>query len=196
MQVVGITGGVGSGKTEVAREFEKLGAFILDADEIARELVDENQSIRKALQKRFGSDVFDNKGRLKRRELGRIVFSDNQKLRQLNGIIRLPLISEIKRRILRFQKKNPNAVVAVDMAIIFEAQIESLFDTIIVVTASEEKRIQWLSDERKWNREEISSRMQAQMDVRMKEKKADYIIENSGTLEELHQSARDTYDRI
>jgi dephospho-CoA kinase len=196
MRVVGITGGVGSGKTEVAREFEKLGAFIIDADEIARELVDENQSIRKALRKRFGSGVFDDKGRLKRRELGRIVFSDTEKLQQLNGIIRLPLISEIKRHILRLQKKDPNAVVVVDMAIIFEAQIESLFDTIIVVTAPEEKRIQWLSDERGWSPEEISARMQAQMDVRIKEDRADFIIENAGTVKELRQKAKDIYTRI
>lgn len=196
MRVVGITGGVGSGKTEVAGEFENLGASVIDADEIARELVDKNQSIRKALNKRFGPDVFDTQGRLKRRELGRIVFSDTEKLQQLNGIIRLPLISEIKRRILRFQKKDPDVIVAVDMAIIFEAEIESLFDTIIVVTAPEEKRIQWLSDERGWSPEEISARIQAQMDVRTKAERADFIIENTGNVKELHRKARDIYTRI
>ena len=189
---VGITGGVGSGKTAFTRELKKMGAAVIDADEVARNLVDHSPDIREALRLAFGTDIFDASGALRRRILGRIVFSDPARLKILNDILRSPMIREIKKKIAEYRIAQKDMIV-VDMAILFEAGLESLFDIIVVVSAPEEKRIRWLEDDRGWSREEIRDRMEAQMDVRHKEQKAHIIIQNADSLNVFRQKARNFY---
>ena len=193
---VGITGGIGSGKTGFVKELGRLGASVIDVDMIARELVDERDDIQQAIRKAFGADIFNGDGRLKRRALGQSVFSNKKKLDILNHIIRSPLISVLKDRISHLKDCKDAGIIAVDMAILYEAEVESLFDIVVVVTASLKSRINWLSQSREWSREEILERMEAQMDVKQKILRADVVIENSGTLEELHLKARDLYSKI
>ena len=194
--IVGITGGVGSGKTCFVKELGRLGASVIDVDMIARELVDKRDDIRDAIRKAFGSNIFNGDGRLKRRGLGQIVFSDKKKMDSLNHIIWPPLISVLKDKISLLRDCEDDGIIAVDMAIIYEAEVELLFDIIVVVTAPWESRIMWLSQSREWNREEIMDRMEAQMDIKQKISRADVVIENSGTMEELRLKARDFYRKI
>ncbi len=189
---VGITGGVGSGKTVFTQELKKMGAAVIDADEVARNLVDDSPDIRDALRRAFGSGIFDASGALRRRILGRIVFSDPQQLDTLNSILRSPMIREIKKKIAEYRIAR-NDMIVVDMAILFEAGLESLFDIIVVVSAPEEKRMRWLEEDRGWSREEIRNRMEAQMDVRYKEQKAHIVVQNAGSLGAFRQKARDFY---
>ncbi len=194
--IVGITGGIGSGKSVFARELGRLGARVIDADDVARELLEERVEIREAFRKAFGSGVFEKSGKLMRRELGRIVFSNPDKLETLNRILRPPLIEAVKDRISSILKVDSNAIVVVDMAILYEAGLESLFDVVVVVTAPLERREKWLSEARGWSREEVSDRNQAQMDVQKKMEKANVVIENSGMLEDLCQKAREWYRKL
>lgn len=194
--IVGITGGIGSGKSVFARELSRLGARVIDADEVARELVEGRAEIREALKRAFGSGVFGKSGKLMRRELGRIVFSDSDKLETLNRILRPPLIAAVKDRISSILKVDSNAIVVVDMAILYEAGLESLFNVVVVVTAPLERREKWLCEARGWSREEVSDRNQAQMDVQKKMEKANVVIENSGMLEDLRQKAREWYRKL
>jgi len=189
---VGITGGVGSGKTVFTRELKKMGAAVIDADEVARNLVDDSPDIRDALRWAFGADIFDASGALRRRILGRIVFSDPARLNALNDILRSPMIREIKKKIAEYRNAQKDMIV-VDMAILFEAGLETLFDIIVVVSAPEEKRILWLEEDRGWSREEIRDRMEAQMDVRHKEQKAHIVVQNTGSLDAFRQKAKDFY---
>jgi len=194
--IVAITGGVGSGKTVFARELGKLGARVIEADTIARSLVDENENIRVALRRAFGSEIFDDVGILQRRKLGRLAFSKKNQLEKLNKILWPPLIQKVKDQIARFKKEDKNRMVVVDIAILFEAEMESLFDTIVVITAPMKNRLKWLAKERGWTQEEAKERMRIQWDVRRKIKKADIVIANSGDLDDLQRIAGDLYSQL
>ena len=196
MLVIGVTGGVGSGKTTFVQAFEKLGATIINADMIAKELTDKNDRIRTALKNKFGPGIFNQKGVLQRRKLGRLAFSDACKLKLLNNIMGPALIKEIKSRICGFRKNDKAAIVVVDIAILFEAGIESQFDKIIVITAPVENRIKWLRKERNWHEEEVLERMRSQMSIEEKRRRADIVVNNSGTIQELHQRAREIYNKL
>ncbi len=194
--VVGVTGGIGSGKTLFAQELGRLGAEVIDADKIAEQLVNEREDIKKALRNVFGSEIFDKSGELKRRELGQIVFSNSELLAALNQIIRSPLLKEIEKSVERFQKNKAEKIVVLDMAILYETGLESLCDTVVVVYAPLEKRVKWLLEKRGWTKEEVMDRMLAQMDVREKIEMADVVIENFESREELVEKARDFYRKL
>ena len=179
--VVGVTGGVGSGKSLFSSTLGRLGAYVIDADDIGRRIADENEDVRKAIRDAFGEDVFDSEGKLKRRELGRIVFGDSAKLQILNRIIWPVLIEEVKARIAAVKSdKEEDACIVVDMAVLFEAGLESLFDMVVAIVSPLEKRIRWLAESRGWSRQETLDRVQSQMDLKEKIKKADVVIENDG----------------
>jgi len=173
-----------------------MGARIIDADEVARRLVDERSDIRETLRETFGCAIFDKSGKLLRRELGRIVFSDQERLETLNRILHPPLVEAVKDRISDLQEAEDGAVVVVDMAILYEAGLESLFDIVVVVSAPLERRVKWLEEEKGWSREEVLERMRAQMDVQEKMERADVVVENSGALEDLCRKARDWYKQF
>ncbi|MFH1943787.1 MAG: dephospho-CoA kinase [bacterium] len=187
--VVGITGGVGSGKTAFARFLRDLGAHVIEADEIARKLVDEKEELKNSLRTTFGSDVFDKRGRLRRRLLGRIAFSNSEKLDLLNRIFWPPLVSAIEARIEEMQKVDNKALIVVDAAILFEAGMEALFDIVVVVHTPSAKRLKWLSNCRDWSREEVLRRVKSQMDEKESMRRADIVIENAGSLDTLRRKA-------
>jgi len=194
--IVGVTGGVGSGKTSFVRELERCGATVLDADDIASTIVEENQEIRDSLKQAFGDDIFDITCHLQRRKLGQIVFSDSKQLSVLNLIIQPLLVQSIRSRVVLFRKEHPNGIAVIDMAILYEAGMDSLCDQIIVVTAPLSSRQAWLMKDRGWSLEETKQRISAQMDVKIKREKADVVIENTGSLEELVQKARSIYQAL
>ena len=196
MLVIGVTGGVGSGKTTFVQTFERLGATIINADMLAKELTDKNDKIRTALKNKFGPGIFNRKGVLQRRKLGRLAFSNTRSLKLLNNIIGPALIKEIKNKISTFRKNEKTATVIVDIAILFEAGIESQFDKIIVITAPVQNRIKWLRKERNWHEEEILERMRSQMGIEEMRRRADIVVDNSGTIQELRQCAREIYNKL
>ena len=194
--VIGVTGGVGSGKTVFARELERLGAKVLDADRIARRLADEDLLVREGLRKAFGAGVFDPLGNLKRSELAELVFSNPAKLRVLDGIIWPALIDDIETAIRKQRESGDPAPLVVDMAVLYEADCEKLFDAVVAVEAPLEKRVQWLSVSRGWDENKIRRRMSSQMDIREKSQKADWTVQNDGTLQDLALKAHSVYREI
>ncbi len=194
--IVGITGGIGSGKTIFARELGWLGAEVIDADRIAERLVDERKDIKEALRNVFGPEIFDKSGELKRRELGQIVFANSGLLAALNQIIHPPLLEEIKKSIEQLEKSKTEKIVVLDMAILYETGLESLCNTVVVVYAPLEKRVEWLLEKRGWTKEEVMDRMLAQMDVVEKIEMADVVIENSETPKKLLEKARNFYKKL
>jgi dephospho-CoA kinase len=194
--VIGVTGGVGSGNSAFVKALESLGAKALDADRIARRLVDEDPLVRERLGKSFGAEIFDTSGNLRRSELSDRVFSDSARLQELNGIIWPPLIHEIEGAIREHRLSGNPAPLIVDMAVLFEAGCERLFDAVVAVEAPIEKRIQWLSVSRGWDRTKIERRMSSQMDVREKSRRAGWTVLNDGTLDDLAFKARSVYRAI
>jgi dephospho-CoA kinase len=194
--VIGITGGVGCGKTAFVRELGRLGAVTLDADRIARRLVDLDPAIRGRLRDAFGEGVFDSSGNLQRKELASRVFSDPVQLKALNGIVWPALVLEIGRAVRGHRKGGGSIPLVVDMAVLYEAGCESLFDAVVAVEAPLEKRFQWLSGSRGWDEEEIRRRMASQMAVGEKSGKAFRIVRNSGDLRNLALEAEKLFNDI
>lgn len=183
MKVIGITGNIASGKSTVARMFEALGARIIDADEIARIVVEPGEPAWKEIAGEFGKDILDPNGAINRKRLADIVFSDEAGRKRLNEITH-PRIMEKIRGLVRGYEKEGAPVVMIEAALIVEkGGLKGLIDTLIVVTADEETQIRRLMEGKGYTREEAVSRLRAQMPAREKMIHGDYIIDNSGSLE-------------
>ncbi len=188
--IIGVTGGVGSGKTIFAHELGQMGVYVIDVDKVAKRLVNHNIDIQTSLRRTFGYGIFGHSGKLRRAELAKIVFADSDKLASLNRILHFPLMKQLKTEIELQKNREKDRPIVVDMAILFEARFEVYCDLIVIVVAPLEKRVDWLIKERGWTLEEILSRIHIQKRVKQNIEKADIIIENSGTLVGLRLKAK------
>ena len=189
--ILGITGGVGSGKTEFSNGLRRLRVLVIDADEISRELVKENIEIRQKLKMVFGDSIFTHTGELKRDVLGRKVSADQAALDRLNQIMQVPLNQSIRNKIQFLTKNYSPELIGIDMATLYESGMDKECDKIVVVDAPIEKRFDWLKKTRKWSREEIAGRIQMQLDVDEKKRRADIVLKNEGNIRELRNHAKD-----
>lgn len=188
--IIGVTGGAGSGKTTFVHLLHQLGADILDVDDLARQLVEDRPDLRRALRQTFGDRYFYPDGSLRRRELGRRVFSDPAALEKLNRIVWPPLLDLLKAILNQWRSGHQNKILAADMAVLFEAGAESLFDETVLMTAPEPARKDRLRSSRKWTDREIRGRLGSQLPDIDKSKRADVIIRNDGSLESLEKAAQ------
>ncbi len=188
--IIGVTGGVGSGKTVFAHELEQMGARVIDVDQVAKRLIKKNIDIQNSLRRTFGHEIFNQSGKLRRRELANIVFHNAEKLDFLNRILHSPLIKQLKIEIESQKKERKDQSLIVDMAILFEARFEPFCDLVVVVVAPLGKRVEWLIKARGWSFEETFSRIHVQKMFKQKMNKADVIIENTGTLTGLRGKAK------
>ncbi|OVE78976.1 dephospho-CoA kinase, partial [bacterium I07] len=187
--IVGVTGGVGSGKSEFCAALAAEGAAVIDADLVGRKIVRNNKTVKKLIRNRFGKQMFDCFGRLRRRRLGRLVFSDPDQLSALNQIIQPFLVRKIREQIQLLLHSDPDRLIVLDMAILFESGMLTDIDKVLVITAPEKNRIHWLKASRGWTEKEILDRIGSQIPTEEKIKMADLIIENSGSLEALAEKA-------
>ena len=196
MKVIGITGNIASGKSTVARMFEALGARIIDADEIARIVVEPGEPAWKEIVGEFGKDILEPGGTIDRKRLGDIVFGDEARRKRLNEITH-PRIMERIRGLVRGYEKEKAPVVMIEAALIVEkGGLKDLIDALIVVTADEETQIRRLMEGKGYSREEAVSRLRAQMPAREKMIHGDYIIDNSGSLEDTRARAKAVSEAI
>lgn len=196
VQIIGVTGGVGSGKSTFARELERLGACLLDADAVARELMETRTDIQFALRETFGGTYFDASGALKRRDLGKLVFTHPDELEKLNQIVWPALLDKIQTQIKAWRASSRFLIGVVDMAILFEAGVADWFDQVVVVTASTKNRKQRLKTSRGWRHDEIESRITAQLSEPEKILRADLVVQNDGPLDALLKHADDYFRSI
>lgn len=185
---VGVTGGIGSGKSTVCKLFASMGRPVLSADDIARELTDTNYAIQSAIRKLFGISVFLPNGRVDRKALATVVFNDHSLRKELNAIIHPHVFSAIDQAI----EKLDAAVhyVVIEAALIYEAGMDEQLDYVVVVNADEPTRITRVMSRDNVSREAVRARMNAQMDVEKKIKLADFVIENDGTEDDLASRVR------
>ncbi len=189
MPLIGITGGIACGKTEVAEVFRKKGAVVLSGDRIGKEVVEENRTVLKELARTFGQDILNKNGTLNRRKLGEIAFASEESRDRLNKIIHPPLLKELRRRIQSIGEKTPEAVVVIDAALIVEWGLERELDHLIFVESKEENKIKRLQKEKGYSKKEALDRIKSQLPEKVKEKKADVIIRNDEGLAELRTAA-------
>lgn len=180
--VIGLTGGIGTGKSTVARRLVEKGYRVIDADMISRSIIEKDEVIKEILEK-IDKDLFEN-GKINRKKLAQIVFKDEKKLDVLNSIMHPLIIREMKKEIEKQIKIYD--IVIVDMPLIFEMKIEKEFDVILLVYASKQVQIKRIVQRDGRTEEEAESIINSQIDLEFKRKRSDYILENNGTLEYLY----------
>ena len=196
MLLVGLTGGLGSGKSTALRVFRRLGAQVIDADLLARRAVDPGQPAWRDIKERFGKQVFYKNGRLNRRRLARLVFKDKKALKELTAIIH-PRVKEMELRLIaEIKKKSPNAVVVVDAPMMIEAGFHRTKDCLVVMQATVQEQLRRVVKKGGLSRAQAQVRIDAQMPTAKKVKQADYVIENSGTVHECRKTAAAVYGQI
>ncbi|MEU8171983.1 dephospho-CoA kinase [Microbispora hainanensis] len=182
MLKVGLTGGIGSGKSEVSRLLAARGAVVVDADKIAREVVEPGTPGLAEIVEAFGEDVLRPDGTLDRERLGAIVFADAEKLKVLNGIVH-PKVGE---RSERLQREAPDdAVVVYDVPLLAENNLAPLYDVVIVVDTPDDVRLERLQRFRGMREEDARARIAAQASREDRLRIADIVIRNEGSLDDL-----------
>jgi len=196
MLVVGLTGGVASGKTTVSRILQQEGACLIDADLIARELVQPHTPIWSELIRAFGKEILEKDESINRRALAARVFSNPQKREQLEKILHPQIAREIDRRIEEIRKKDPEAVVVVDAALLVETGTYRRMDRLIVVTATEAQQVERLGNRTGAAPKEALGIISSQIPLAEKLKVADFIIRNEGALEETIRRAKEVFREL
>ena len=185
--IIGLTGGVACGKSSAVAYFIKYGATVIDADKISKE-VSESKQIIDEICRQFGKDVAS-AGKLERKKLAKIVFGDKEKLEKLNSIMHPPIIEKIKAEI---EKNREKKLVIVDIPLLYEVGFEKYMDKVIVVSAPFEIQLSRLLARDNRDYETAVAMIKSQMPLSEKRKKADIVIENGGTKEELGDKVYET----
>ncbi len=194
-QLIGLTGGIGAGKSTVAEILKRFGAYVISADEIAKDIMDENEdNILDWIKHTFGTEFIDNKGKLKRKEFGQLVFSNGESKKLLDDRI-FPLIHRrMKYRVEKaFESTN---IVVVDAAMIFEWGIEKEFDKIITVIAPVKFVYSRLRERDGLSEDEIKDRINSQLDPALKAQKSDFIIDNEGDFDVLREKVLYIWNKL
>ena len=197
--VIGLTGGIASGKSTVSRILKEQGAVLLDGDQVAREIV-QDQEVLDTLEESFGKKIIDKNGNLKRKALAAIVFSDRNRLERLNRITHPKIKERMTEDLRRLRKKaveeeNPQ-IILLDGALLLEMGLERLADETWVVSVDQETQLQRLMERDGINRDEAMLRINAQMDERERRKKADVMIDNNGGIKELTEEVLENWERL
>ena len=196
MKVIGLTGNIACGKTVVARMFEELGAKIIDADYIARLVVEPGEPAWKDILEKFGHEILNPDKTINRKKLGDVVFRDKEKREELNRITHPRIIDKIKFMLEEYRKENVKVVIVEAALIVERGGMKSIISDLIVVTADEEAQIKRLIERDGISREEALTRIKAQMPVSEKVKFATYVIDNSRTLEETRKQVEEVWKKI
>lgn len=196
MLIVGVTGSVGSGKTTVSRMFEKEGAYVIDADQIARELVQPRRIAWREIVRAFGSEILDKEGSIDRRRLAGIAFSSPPKREMLNKILHPRIKREMERRARAIGQKDPEAIVIFDVPLLVETGYHRDMDQIVVVTSSEKKQIERMKKRVGMDEEETRRIISSQMKIEEKMKAADFVIRNEGSLKTTRRRVRKVFQDL
>lgn len=180
--VIGLTGGIASGKSTVAQMLQNCGAVLIDADALAREVVEQGEPANQEIRMTFGDGVFTENGDLDRGALGAIVFNSPTKRQQLEQIIHPHVRRRIREQIEYTQQKEVGRPIVVDIPLLYESKLDKVFDfeEIIVVYVPRDIQLNRLIARQKLTHEEAIKRIEIQMDLDAKMKLADVVIDNSG----------------
>lgn len=184
MYLVGLTGGIGSGKSTVAARLVEHGAELIDADQIAREVVEPGKPTWRKLVDHFGRDILDDEGFIDRPKLGRIVFGDEHKRALLNELTHPPVVNEIAERLELLQAFD--GVVILDVPLLVESGVSRSYEAVVVVAAKPDTQLSRLVELRGMKPEEAQARIDAQAPLEEKLAVATHVVWNEGTLDELY----------
>ena len=192
--VIGLTGGPATGKSLATAEFKRLGAAVVDADVISRQVTQKGSAVCAEITREFGAGILQKDGSIDRKALGRVVFSDGEKRKRLNEITHPAIIARIREEVAVF-KKNSRLIV-VDAPLLFEAALDKEMDKTVVVFADEEKQIKRIVNRDGLGSDEAKRIIASQMPLSEKAGKADYRIDNNGAKEKTLEAVRELYEKL
>jgi len=195
MIIVGLTGGVGTGKSTVTNFFRELGAYTIDWDELAREVTRPRLSAWKEIVEYFGKDFLNKDLTINRQKLAEIVFPDKEKVAKLNQIVHPEVFKEDERITNEIKSLDPDALIIKDIPLLFELTRPIFLDKVVVVSASEQTQLRRL-EEKGMSREDAQSRIKSQLPLEEKIKSADFVINNDGPLEETKKQVEEIYSSL
>jgi dephospho-CoA kinase len=196
MVKIGLTGGIASGKSTIAKLFKKLGAEVIDADKIAHNAIAPGTPAYKKIVKILGSRHLNKKGEINRTALGKTVFSDPEKLKKLNAIVHPEVFKEEKREEKKIREKNPHAVIIFDIPLLFETGSYLKMDKVVLVYTRREAQVKRLMTRNHLTREESLKRIRAQMPFCQKKKLADYIVSGEDAGSRTEKKVKQIYQKI
>jgi len=195
MLLIGLTGNIGSGKSTVAQMLSERGVTIIDADVLARRAVELGTAAHDQIVKRWSSDVLAADGHLDRAALRRIVFSDHDQLEELNQIVH-PEVERLRTRLVERARTRGDRIVVCDIPLLFERHMTDRFDRIILVDANRALRLERLVKDRGLDETEAMEMIAAQMPAELKRARADFVIDNDGTLTQLERRVQDVWKEL
>ena len=196
MLKVALTGGIGSGKSEVSTLFNKWGAYIFDADKVAKEILDKNKTAQKELILEFGSDVISAKGVIDKKKLSRVAFQNEFNQLKLNTIIHPYVFKEIDMCFEKILNKGGHEIFLIDAALIYESGADTHMDYVIVVTSHLKIRTERVMKRGDLNREEFLKRLDLQWPEKDKIEMADFIIYNNESRYRLKEEPKKIYNQL
>ncbi|MCC2865337.1 dephospho-CoA kinase [Ihubacter massiliensis] len=190
MKIIGLTGGIGAGKSTASKYLAKNGYAVIDADQIAREVVEPGKPLLAELRQAFGAEIIKTDGSLDRKALAAIVFEDEAGRRKLNRIMHSNIIQVIDKRIEASCRQETCKGIIIDAPLLFETGLEEKCDQTWLLVADWETRIRRVCARDGAAPQEVEARIKSQMDDEEKRKRADLVIDNSGSRQELEQKLK------
>ena len=198
MLIVGLTGGIVSGKSTVAQMFKQLGAEIIDADKIARAVVQPGERAWENIVHYFGKEVLQDNKEINRKELAKIVFADKERLEKLNKITHPEIMAIIKNKIreMRSKESSDGTICIIELPLLFEANLEGMMDKVVVVYLKREEQIKRLFIRNHLTQEEAISRIDSQMPLEKKLQQADYVIDNHAPIDQTKKQVSQVWHEL
>jgi dephospho-CoA kinase len=193
---VGLTGGLASGKSFVGHALADLGCYLIEADKLGHEVMMPGGEAYDAIAREFGPSVLDPEGRISRRKLSGIVWTNPERLAKLSALVHPPVQEREERRMAEIARADPRAIVVVEAAILVETGRYKSFDRLIVVTCALEDQMERALERGSYNKEEILARLSRQLPLEEKLRVADYVIDTSGSKEATLEQVRKVFSSL
>jgi dephospho-CoA kinase len=193
---VGLTGGIACGKSTVAKMFVKNGAYLIDFDGLAHEVQEPEKPAWKEVVNHFGKKILQPDKKIDRVKLGNIVFADKEKLIELNNIVHPMVYQEWHARLDKIGKKEKHAIILSDIPLLFEGNMQPLFDLTVLVLIAPEEQIRRLMARNGVSKEDAEKRLKSQMPISEKISRADIVIDNEGSITETEKKVRQVWQEL
>ena len=193
---VGLTGGIGSGKSEVSRFFKQWGAYIFNADKEAKNIIDTNETAQNDIIAEFGTDILDADNKINKQKLARVAFHDEDNQLLLNSIVHPHVFREIDKQFGDVSIKDKHKIFVLDAALIYESGADTHMDYVIVVTSLLRFRTERAMSRGNMTREDFMKRLDLQWPDEDKVHMADFIIPNNSSVDYLEKEAREIFDKL
>jgi dephospho-CoA kinase len=194
--LLGVTGGIASGKTVVAKMLEGLGAPLIDFDVLARQVAEPGKPAFTLIVDYFGKEVLQGDGTLDRKKLSKIVFQDTEKRNQLEGFTHPPIYEAFLKRVKAITEKDPEAIIQAVVPLLIEKNLQSIFDKVLVVYVPEQQQIERLVERDGISRKEAAHILKAQLPINEKLAYADFVVNNQDSMEETRKQVEEVWREL